>query len=90
MECEPELDAHSKPLTFSEYADELCGYYMALGVPEKEYWYGDPTHLKYYVKKHEIEIENKNYDAWLQGLYIYDAIGLALNNAFRKKGEKAE
>lgn len=90
MECESELDSHSKPLTFGEYADELCSYYMALGVPEKEYWHGDPTHLKYYVKKHEIENENKNYEAWLQGLYIYDAIGIALHNAFRKKGEKAE
>lgn len=88
MEGESGLDSPS--LSFSEYADELCGYYMALGVPEKEYWHGDPTHLKYYVKKHEIEIENKNYDAWLQGLYIYDAIGIALHNAFRKKGEKAE
>lgn len=88
MEGEPELDSPS--LTFSEYADYLCSYYMAIGVPEKEYWHGDPTHLKYYVKAHEFKNEQRNEELWLQGLYIHNAVGVVLSNAFAKKGTTPE
>ena len=31
-----------------------------------------------------------NHNAWLQGLYIYDAVSTAVYNAMRGKGKKAE
>lgn len=30
-------------------------------------------------------MKEQNYNAWLQGLYIYEAISVALSNAFRDK-----
>lgn len=88
MEGESELDSPS--LTFGEYADEMCSYYMGIGVPEKEYWYGDPTHLKYYIRAHEMKNEQKNQELWLQGLYIYRALNVVIGNALAKKGTKPE
>jgi len=88
VEGESGLDSPS--LTFGEYADEMCSYYMSIGVPEKEYWYGDPTHLKYYIRAHEINNEQKSYDMWLQGLYIHNAVGVVLHNSFAKKGTTPE
>lgn len=88
MEGESGVDSPS--ITFSEWADELCGYYMAIGVTEQDYWYGDPTHLKYYVSAHEKKNEQKNQELWLQGLYIYKALNVVINNALAKKGSKPE
>ena len=64
---------------------------MAIGVTEQDYWYGDPSHLKYYVKRPRKEKTSKRIkELWLQGLYIYKALNVVLHNAFRKKGEKPE
>lgn len=87
---EGESWVESPSMTFAEYADEMCSYYMAIGVPEKEYWYGDPTHLKYYIKAHERRNEQKNEEMWLQGLYIHNAVGVVLHNSFAKKGSQPE
>ena len=34
-------------------------------------------------------MESKSFDAWLQGMYIFNAISVAIGNASRKKGAKA-
>jgi hypothetical protein len=60
-------------MTFSDWADELCAYYMAIGVPCSEYWHGDYTKLQCYVNAHERLIEQRNQELWLQGLYNYKA-----------------
>ena len=90
MEDESGLDSSSEPklLTFAELADELCPIYMVMGVPYDEYWHGDYTQLSYYRKSFEIQRERANYDAWLQGAYVYDAFCFAspLLHAFAKKG----
>lgn len=83
----------SPSLTFSEYADELCAYYMAMGVPSDEYWYSNPSKLEklqYYVKAHELRNEQRNQEMWLQGLYIHNAVSVVLQNAFSKKGATPE
>lgn len=92
MEDEPELGSSSneKLLTFAEMADELCPQYMAMGIPYHEYWYGDYTQLEHYRRTHELRAERANYEAWLQGAYIYDALCAVspVLNAFAKKGTK--
>ena len=60
---------------------------MAMGVSADEFWNGDYTMLKFYVERHRIAVEQKNEELWLQGVYIYDAICVALANAFGK-GQK--
>ena len=76
--------------SLSDLLDELCAYYMSIGVTYDEFWYGDYTRLKYYVKKHDLEIEQKNYYCWLQGLYVYDALNVVIGNAFSKRNAKKQ
>ena len=38
-----------------------------------------------YIKKHEQELDEMNYQSWLIGLYVYKAIGTVLGNAFSSK-----
>ncbi|MDO4384903.1 MAG: hypothetical protein Q4E18_02770 [Clostridia bacterium] len=47
---------------------------------------------KYYRQAEELRIEKRNYELWLQGRYIYEAIGALspILQAFAKKGTKAE
>ena len=70
----------------SDMLDKICPYYMMIGVPYDEFWNGDYTHLKYYEECHKLEIEKVNQELWLQGLYNYHALAVALSNAFAKKG----
>ena len=80
-------DEEEKPKSdtpISDWLDKLCPYYMMIGVPYDEFWHGDYTHLKYYVEKHKLEIEKRNQELWLQGLYNYDALTTAISNALAK------
>lgn len=93
MEDESGLGSSSeneKLLTFAEAADEQCPFYMSIGVPRHEYWHGDYTQLAEYRKSFEIQRERANYDAWLQGAYIYDALCAVspVLQAFAKAGTK--
>lgn len=39
-----------------------------------EYWNGDPALAIAYRKKHQYEMEERNHELWLQGLYLYEAM----------------
>ena len=52
-----------------------------------EYWEGDPKLTQYYRKAYQIKQEEINNNAWLQGMYIYDAVSTALHNALRGFGK---
>ena len=73
--------------SFGETLDKLCAYYMALGVSADEFWNGDYTLLKFYAHKHKIAVEQRNEELWLQGVYFYEAISVALANAFSKHSQ---
>lgn len=79
-----EEDEQGVEKSFSDVLDKLCAYYMALGVSANEFWDGDYTLLKYYVEKHRIAVEQQNEQLWLQGRYFYEAVAVALEQAFNK------
>lgn len=63
---------------------------MLIGISYDEYWNGDYTKFKYYEEAYKLEIERKNQELWMQGLYFYEGITTALSNAFAKKGSKPQ
>ena len=74
---------------YSEIFDECFPFYLAIGMSSAEYWSGDSSLVRYYRKAYEIKQEEINNNAWLQGMYIYDAVSTALHNALRGKNTKA-
>ena len=72
----PSID--NKTLTYGERLDEYCAFYMSIGVPCEEFWRGDYTRLKHYIRafemKNERELEQRNYELYLAGLYNYNAM----------------
>ena len=79
-----EDNEHGVGQCFGDVLDKLCAYYMAMGVSADEYWNGDYTMLKFYAEKHRLAVEQQNEQLWLQGVYFYEAIAVALANAFSK------
>jgi hypothetical protein len=66
-----------RPSPIVRYGDkfeELCGYYMSLGMPYHDYWDGDNCMTKYYREAEEIKKERRNSELWLQAAYIYEAL----------------
>lgn len=45
-----------------------------MGMTLKEYWDDDPMYAKYVRQAYELRKKQKNFDAWLQASYIYDAL----------------
>lgn len=63
---------------------------MAIGMSYDEFWNGDCELVKHYRNAHEVRLKQRNYEMWLQGLYIHDAVGVVVANALKKKGAKAQ
>ena len=82
----PELldkGAPTQTKTYTEIFEESFAFYLAIGMSFAEYWEGDPKLAQYYRKAYLIKQEEINNNAWLQGVYIYDAVSTALHNALR-------
>ena len=78
--------------THTQIFEDACPFYLAIGMTLREYWEGDASLPRYYRKAYQIKQDEFNNQAWLQGVYIYDAISTALHNALRdpKKGRARE
>lgn len=61
-----------------------------MGMTAEQYWEGDCTLVVYYRRAEHIRNDRSNRMAWLQGLYIYEALCdvAPVLQAFAKKGTK--
>lgn len=78
--------------SFSESFETACPQFMAMGMTYDEFWYGEPDRVKYYREAEEIRRKERDYNLWLQGRYVYDALCAAspILHAFAKNGTQAE
>lgn len=86
-----EEGADEAPSSYSDVFWDVCGFYMSAGMPWELYWEGDAKAVVPFRRKRELESERDNFNAWLQGLYVYEAVGdlAPILHAFAKKGTKA-
>lgn len=81
------LNAPTQKKTNTEIFEDCFPFYLAIGMSFAEYWEGDSTLAQYYRKAYQIKQDEINNNAWLQGMYVYDAISTALHNALRGMGK---
>lgn len=62
--------------------------YLAIGMSYDQFWRGDPELVIYYRKADELRQKRANQEAWLNGLYVYDALATTVYNMNRKKNQK--
>lgn len=74
-------------ITPIEYLDELFTYAFSIGMSYDQYWYHDPKELLLFIKAESIRQRKRNNEMWLQGAYIYQAIGalIPVLNPFSKE-----
>lgn len=72
LEVEPSEE--KSPKSVVEVFDSECAYYISLGMTYTDYWDGDPMMPRFYRKAEELRRRRENYNAWLQGAYVYEAI----------------
>ena len=61
---------------------------MAMGMTPAQFWDEPPLLAVFYRKAFRLEQQIKNEQAWLAGLYVYDAFAVCMANAFGKRGAK--
>ena len=75
---------------YTEVFESVFPHCLAIGMSYEEFWYKDPHIVKYYLDAEKERLHRRNEEMWLQGFYIYQAIGAfsEILPAFPKKGAK--
>lgn len=71
--------------SYSEIFEECFPFYLSIGMSPEEYWKGDAFLPRAYRKAYRMKQEQINHNAWLQGLYFYDAAISALTHLNSKQ-----
>lgn len=64
----------ASPLSLADIFDKACPHYLAMGMTYDEYWNGDPWAVRAYRTAYKEKREADAFNAWLNGLYVRDAI----------------
>ena len=84
-------DSTTAPLkTYTDDFNSHFPYYLSIGMTEGQYWDDDTSLTVAYRKAEQLRMDRRNQEMWLQGAYIYEAIGRVspILQAFAKKGTK--
>ena len=74
----------------AESFDQAAPHYIAMGMTATEFWDGDSELVKDYRAADVIRQERDNASAWLQGMYFFEAISVALTKAFSKSANSIQ
>ena len=72
VEAEP-----SEPLTLAEIFAQAFPYYLSMGMSYDEFWHGAPSLVRAYRKAYDIRRHERNFELWMQGRYIFEALRCA-------------
>lgn len=54
----------------------------------QQFWEDDPWLVKAYFEAHKLQIQQRNEELWLQGLYIFDALNATATNVMQALSKK--
>lgn len=72
---------------YTEAFEKHFPTYLAIGMTYEQYWEGSADLVRAYRRAFELQQEFQNQQAWLQGLYIYEAL-VDVSPALRSMGAK--
>lgn len=84
-----ELDKAEHIFLYKKF-EEVCPYFIAMGMTYEQFWKEDITMTKAYLKAYKMRQDIKEWNIWKQGMYIYEALCdvSPVLHAFSKKGTK--
>ena len=73
-----EEDSGAEPKSYGDIFDEAFPHYLVMGMTPEQYWDGESWLKKAYREAYRIRMENeeriRDSQAWLQGVYIREAL----------------
>ena len=79
------IDLEASQSQFGDYLDHICPYFLLWGMSWEAFWYGNLNRLFYYWQKNQYEIERKNQELWVQGMYFMEALASVNDTKHRVK-----
>lgn len=70
---EPQSSTTETSLT--DYIYSLFEYALSIGMPSNEFWNESVDYILHYHQAEQIRLKKENTKLWLNGLYVYQAIG---------------
>lgn len=70
--------------------EKECAYFLSIGMTWEQYWHGDPWAVLAFLEAEKLKRQRTSDEAWLYGLYVHDAVAVAVNNALRSKHARAQ
>ena len=63
----------------------MCPYFLHYGMTWDEFWFESIERLPQFWQKHQFDVEARNQELWLQGIYIKEAVDCAMDTKHRAK-----
>lgn len=63
---------------------------LAMGIGYEEFWESTPRKLNVIIEGYKIKRKIEDEQQWYLGGYVFEAVSIAVGNAFRKKNQKAQ
>lgn len=74
IEGSEQTQSSAAPVSYTEIFYQHLPYYLSIGMTYEQFWHGDNELKRYYRQAHDLKRKRDNFDLWLQGKYIYDAL----------------
>lgn len=74
-----EIDFNAPKSEFGKALDAMCPWFLHYGMTWHEFWYESIDRLADYWQKYQFDIESRNQELWLQGMYIREAVASCLS-----------
>ena len=89
MDCEPPGNRilTEEKQSFRKIFARDFPYFLSLGMTYEQYYYGDPLLVRDFLQAEVYRRKRDNYNMWLGGLYMREAIMSSIGNAFIGKGD---
>ena len=88
---EDDNELYSRPKSYTERFEETFPILNAMGMSYELFWDGDCDAVKGFIEADKLKQKRADEEAWLHGLYVYEAIGaLAPILRLSNKREKAQ
>lgn len=72
------------------YEAELLPNVIAMGISYDDFWSLTPRKLNVIIDGYKLKRKIDDEKQWFLGGYMFEAVSIALGNAFRKKNQKAK
>lgn len=80
-----DIDFNAPKSEFGKALDTMCPWFLHYGMTWYEFWFESIERLPDYWQKHQFDVEARNQELWLQGLYIQEAVAAVFDSKHRAK-----